>query len=280
MQTKKRAKPVKFGAKEKVKKEAVVEEQKEVEEKEEVEESIDSPEEAPVENTIESEKEEEPQDEEASEEIEHTETHPKVVEKVSIDTEEPEEATISAESDTPKEEKIEKEIEPEEFFSKPPEKYENKKSMVPYFLLVSFVAFLLGLAFIYGIFYAMNSKPKSQTGTPDVKITSAPENVTPTEKPLDLSAFTISILNGTDVSGVAAKLKSELEDAGFKVGEIGNADSTDFEKTEIKAKKTVNKEFLDKLKEILKKSYELGSTSTLASGEADVVITIGSASAK
>lgn len=165
------------------------------------------------------------------------------------------------------------------FFNSPPDDYDNNKRRLPYYILVTFIAFLLGLAFFAGIYYAVSNKgekalfPKDQVS----EVTQEPET-TPTEKPVDLTKYNIRVLNGTGTSGVAARVRGELESAGFKVGSVGNADRDDYEETEIATNTKVEKEYTDKLREFLSKSYKVGAVSEQATGAADVTVTIGSAS--
>lgn len=166
------------------------------------------------------------------------------------------------------------------FFNRPPDEYDNSsRSRFPYFLKVFIITFIVGLAFFAGIYYAISSKaitfPTSEKK--ETEVTKAP---TPTEKPVDLKAYTIKVLNGTATAGMAAKLKISLTDGGFKVNSAGNADNADFTKTEIGAKKTVDKAYLVKLKEFLAKTYDVAVITEIPSGVEDVVVTIGSASAK
>ena len=102
----------------------------------------------------------------------------------------------------------------------------------------------------------------------------------PTEEPkkVDLSAFTIKVLNGSGVKGEAAKVKANLTAAGFKVTTTGNADLDDYKETQIQAKKGTDKEFLKQLEAVLDKSYVVDEASTSPSGAAittDVVVIIG-----
>ncbi|HVF68954.1 MAG TPA: LytR C-terminal domain-containing protein [Xanthomonadales bacterium] len=168
------------------------------------------------------------------------------------------------------------------FFNAPPDEYDKKKSMLPYFLRVMVITFILGMVFFAGIYYAVTNKSKlfPATNKSTVEVTEAPAAIAPTKKPVDLSLYTIQVLNGTNTSGVAAKVRDQLTTEGFKVGSVGNAKTDDFEKTEIAVAEKVEKEYLDKLKEILSKTYVLGEVTALASGSSDVVITIGSSSAK
>lgn len=94
---------------------------------------------------------------------------------------------------------------------------------------------------------------------------------------IDFSKYGIKVLNGSGISGEAAKVRDVLEEEKFVVEEIGNAESTDIKETIVKVKKDVSKEFLTKLKEVLKKTHFLGLDETLDESEdEDIVIIIGS----
>lgn len=168
------------------------------------------------------------------------------------------------------------------FFNQSPDDYDNKKSSLPYFFTIMLITFIVGLAFFAGIYYAVINKPSKnisnnkKNGEAVVSPTFAP----PTSQPINLAAYTIQVLNGTSSPGLAAKVKTDLETEGFKVLSVGNAENTDFVKTEILARKKVNRKFIDKLKEVLSKTYKIGAVSNLGSGEADLVVKIGSESAK
>ncbi len=169
---------------------------------------------------------------------------------------------------------------------------DGKKRFGLYFIVVAFLSFILGLGAMAAASYfgLVNSNlPKipvsihmpailGQKPTP----TAPPPTVKPTQKPVDTAAFTISVLNGSGISGKAATVKLTLTTAGFKVTSSGNADKSDFTKTEIAAKKSVDPAYLTKLEDELKKSYDV-DTSVATSPEAspaDVTVTLGSNSAK
>lgn len=330
MQTKKRAKPVKFGksaASEKAKKEKLAEAAPKatVTVKEEIREKVlevtssEPPKEikklqlddvvVPKEKLIEDDLEED---------IEVEEEPPKPLRSRGDNVVKEAEEILSsaAESDakpsSPEEEQVPeveeeniKESEPEEepvvtrrsrlvveddspFSDEPPVTTEKKKNLFVYFIVVAVVTFFLGLAFIVGGSFALQNKDISlpeftqmlsfgdTTPTPEPTTKLEP---TATPKEVDLSAYTIQILNGSGITGEAAKLKSALIDAGFKVGSTGNADLSDYTKTQISANKSVDKAYLEKLEETLDKTYVLDSsapsTGTSPQG-ADLVITIGS----
>lgn len=317
MQTKKRAKPVKFNSKADEKK-AIKDAAREIEEKvslnknePDVSEFDVNPDgeantgiETSFSSTTESVETEESEDSESNQETESTkseeiddqkstekkdsakesnEDDKKVdIEPKDVDLQKTSKAILSndaVENDLSKEDLLEKD---RAFFNEPPDGMEDKKSSLPFFLKIMFTTFILGLVFFAGIYYAVNTKsikfPNFISSNQDASPT--PPSTTPTSKPIDLSEYSIKVLNGTSTSGVAAKVKTDLESQGFKVQSIGNAESTDFTKTEILAKAKVDKRFVDKLKEVLSKTYNVGNPSSLASGEADVVIKIGSPSAK
>lgn len=168
------------------------------------------------------------------------------------------------------------------FFNTPPDSEDRKKSKLASFFLIAFVAFLLGLTFFAGIYYAVsrdngiNLFSNSQEAEP----TEVPVTEEPTEEPIDLARYDIRVLNGTSTSGIAAQVRDELTSAGFTVVSIGNAAEDDFVRTEIEAIGNVDKKYLEKLKEALGESYDVGTVSEIASGAADVVVTVGSASAE
>lgn len=167
------------------------------------------------------------------------------------------------------------------FFNRPPDEYDQKKSSLPYFIMIVVITFIIGVVFFSGIYYAVQNKTITLPGSKNnAEISEAPVIEVPTKKPVDLSQYNIQVLNGTGTAGVAAKVREQLTTAGFKVGSVGNADSNEFEKTEISAAKKVDKEYLNKLKETLGEAYVVDEAVKLASGSADVVVTIGSETAK
>lgn len=99
---------------------------------------------------------------------------------------------------------------------------------------------------------------------------------TPIEEPVDLTKYTIEVLNGSETKGAAGKLKEALTGEGFNVLSSANATNSAFVKTVINAKKEVNKEYLKKLQDFLSESYLLAGIQELEdTGKTDVVIIIG-----
>jgi hypothetical protein len=91
---------------------------------------------------------------------------------------------------------------------------------------------------------------------------------------LDKTLLKISILNSTDVQGLAKKLKAVVETEGFAVSNTSNS-SPKISDTVIKIKES-KKEYLQLLKAVILKEYALGDDETLEETNAyDAVIIIG-----
>ena len=172
----------------------------------------------------------------------------------------------------------------------------KKRHFLVYFLVIALFSFILGLGamavissgilpgvslpkelpFASEIGKSVQQTVSQPTVAPTVAVASP--TVAPTEKPVDLSAYTVSVLNGSGIKGKAAEVKTSLTTAGFKVGTTGNAANSNFTSTEISAKKDVDQGYIDKLKAELEKDFvvKVSSAPAPASQATDVVITIGS----
>ncbi len=175
----------------------------------------------------------------------------------------------------------------------------KKRHFLVYFLVIALFSFILGLGamavlssgilpgvsipkelpFVSEIGKAVQPPVAQPTAVPT---TAVQPTVAPTEKPVDLAAYTVSVLNGSGIKGKAAEVKTSLTTAGFKVGTTGNAANSNFTETEISAKKDVEQAYIDKLKAELEKDFvvKVSSAPAPASQATDVVVTIGSDTAK
>jgi hypothetical protein len=98
----------------------------------------------------------------------------------------------------------------------------------------------------------------------------------PTAEPIDLKTLTIEILNGSGVPGEAGKVESLLINAGFGDAQTGNADSYDYEKTEIMVSEKVTTEATQLITKALEE-YELNPVEVSSSAaEFDISIVVGS----
>jgi hypothetical protein len=86
---------------------------------------------------------------------------------------------------------------------------------------------------------------------------------TPTVATPNRADITIEVLNGGGVPGAAGKMKTFLEDKGYKVGSTANADAYTFDETEIDVKPG-KEAYLKLLQADLASDYTVGtSTATL-----------------
>lgn len=179
--------------------------------------------------------------------------------------------------------------------SLPQEFVPEKKSKLGIFIIIGLViASMVGGGLFYFKSKPVEQAPKKEKALPASATTSAAPASTssavkasslPAHSPsgesaaqkADYSKYQIRVLNGSGITGEAAKVKAYLEEEKFVVKDIDNAESSDYEKTVIKAKKDVPKEYLDPLKKLLQKTYVLDAQEELReSASADVTIIIGS----
>ncbi len=148
------------------------------------------------------------------------------------------------------------------------------------------LAFIIFLALVGGGLYYFRQEVLLKSGEKKEEPIPTPLQASPSPKPeeatasadleADPSEFSIKVLNGSGTAGEAAKVRDILEEADFIVEDIGNADASTYEKTIIKAKKHVSKEYLDLLREEIGKLYLLDENETLEESEdTDVVVIIG-----
>jgi len=145
----------------------------------------------------------------------------------------------------------------------------NKK--VALIIIVGIVAALI----IGGSLIARRNQSSQATITPTPNFVEPTEEPTPTpEEEADIATFNVKVLNGTSTAGLAAKVQKQLEDVGFTVSSIGNADKKDYQQVIIQAKSTVPSTVTDTLKTTLGKTYTVGSVEELDSSEEDDIVVI------
>lgn len=152
-----------------------------------------------------------------------------------------------------------------------PVRVETKRSFMWWGIFMAAALFGFGASLFF--YYKMFQKNPKETDT--VNQVLIPTQVIPTQ--VDLSSFSIQILNGSGIKGEAAKVKSLLEESGFKVSEVGNAETSEYKETIIQKKDNVNDVFLDELTGELGKNYVVQVSSKSAEKEdSDVVVIVGS----
>lgn len=147
---------------------------------------------------------------------------------------------------------------------------------------VAFLGALIVTVFVIGLFIFKKSAIKSNEEKQRSSVLSptpteeSPISPAPTQEEVDISAYTIVILNGSGIAGEAARVKTALEQEGFTVVSIGNADQSDYENTMIQTKKDTPQAFVSMLKSVLEKTYVLDETEELSKQEeSDVRVIIG-----
>ena len=156
-----------------------------------------------------------------------------------------------------------------------------KQDKIPTWIL--FFAFLIGLVLgaglIGGIFYYRSKVgnipiiPAKENKVAEATIEPSP-SATPEAK-LDLSAYSVEILNGAGIAGEAAKVEEMLNDYGFSDTTTGNASNYDFQDTEVALKEGVPSELFDDVKSAME-GYSVVKVDNLPSSSSyDIVITVG-----
>lgn len=160
--------------------------------------------------------------------------------------------------------------------------YQRKEGINPLIVLIPGVL-LLG-ALLGGIYFYQTKVGKSAvavSGEPTPEVSASPKPTATPQATVDLTKYSVVILNGSGIAGEASKAKSILTNAGFEVGSTGNASNYNFTKTVIKAKKEVEAVFLSKLTDSLSKTYQVAETEELESTSKDEVqVIIGSSKAE
>lgn len=143
--------------------------------------------------------------------------------------------------------------------------------------LFAFLAGCIGI-FIVGLlmFLNRNFEVSKKTDT-NKKIELPKESPTPSPEEVALDAYEIEVLNGSGIAGEAANVEGILEDAGFTVSEIGNANNQNYTNTVIAAKDDIKQGFIDELQDTLEKRGPVEVIKLSETGsDSDVVVTVGS----
>lgn len=222
-----------------------------------------------------------PVEEEAKESVEKENQAPAEEQKAAVEEAKDEEGEAESKKEAETEVKDEETVTSpaESSFSKafPTEekKEGGKKSKIIIVICLCIIFTILG--FFGGYLYTKNMGTASAPDTFS-KDTTAEPSATPTPEEVDLSAYSIEVLNGSGIAGVAGTEQQALETDGFSVENTGNALTQDFSETVIAVTSKVPEEFVKKLKASLSERYtvasdteDLGSDSTY-----DVVVTVGS----
>lgn len=161
----------------------------------------------------------------------------------------------------------------------PPKKSSFKLIFLTALVTAVVVALLAGGIYVY--LTGTNRIPKVETPqpspTPTIVPSPSPTIAPETEEEIDLTSFSLSILNGSGKIGEAGRARGLLEKAGFEVENVGNASRFDFKETLIQVKDEVPQTVVESLKKALAETYEVEVGEILEVDSAyDIVITVGS----
>lgn len=154
----------------------------------------------------------------------------------------------------------------------------KKWNFWPVWIVLAFAAGV-GAGFLASRFDFSAKKATATTTVSEAAPESTPsaEPTVATEKAFDRGTIKVKMLNGSGVKGAASVGKEYLEGLGYKEVVVGNADTSDFEVTEVSIKDSL-KEVSDKIRADLAGKYTLEKTSGVMAGddEFDVLVIIGS----
>lgn len=153
-------------------------------------------------------------------------------------------------------------------FNQPVKEASQAKKLVP---------LVLGLVLVVVIIWgglAVSRKALRSVRRAEPTPTPTPEVVTPTPA-LKREDLKIKVLNGSGEPGMAARAKALLEGLGYQEVAVGNADSFDYQETEI-AIQDDKQEYLEMVMADLENDYTLSTESaSLEESDFDVVVTLG-----
>lgn len=156
---------------------------------------------------------------------------------------------------------------------------EKKSKLWIIITVIVIVLIAVGGALYYFRIRELKQITKENKVEPSPTISSVTPTVSQATESANLNVslqYKIRVLNGSGISGEASKVRGLLEEEKFVVEDIDNADSSDYEKTIIRAKKDVSKEYIDTLKKLLGKTYVLDTEEELKeSADVEVIIIIG-----
>lgn len=113
------------------------------------------------------------------------------------------------------------------------------------------------------------------------------EVVTPTDTPTPTleevakDEYSIQVLNGSGTAGEATKVKTTLEEEGYKVPLVGNAKNQTYTETVMQVKEGTPEAVITAIKTILEATYVIGEREVLDESDvSDIVIIVGSEQAE
>lgn len=145
--------------------------------------------------------------------------------------------------------------------------------------LVKKIIIILSLCIFVVLFLIIGGKtlfsPNRNQLDPNTSLT--PTTILTPVPTINFDSLKIQVLNGSGISGEAAKVTDFLSQNKFKVTKTGNASNYDFVKTEIQVKNSISESVTDLLIKSLEKEYvsTISAIKLDDSNEFDLIITTG-----
>ncbi len=157
---------------------------------------------------------------------------------------------------------------------------QDKNAKWLWLLIVLIIAGALVFAFFKGIgpFAAISPFAKQEVSSPTPQVVSSPivESSPSATSGVDKAQPSLRILNGSGIAGLASSAKDFIEGLGWRVATVGNANTYDYEQTQIKLKNDFSKYQEPLIKDLSDKYSVKVSSSTLSfTDSADIEIIIG-----
>lgn len=145
-------------------------------------------------------------------------------------------------------------------------------------LIALVIGFIAGGLYVYttGMQESNSEEVEPEESLEPIATPEPTPSPSPTPEPVDISELTVSVLNGSGVIGAAGNAENLLEDAGFTVGNTGNASRFNYTDTVIQVKESVPQSVVDQLEETLSEDYSVEIGDNLPeTSQYDIVVTVG-----
>ena len=159
---------------------------------------------------------------------------------------------------------------------------EQKNPFIQYFtsnpLWIGVYIILLWVAIVSGVYLfrteLCTEKDVQQTIPTVIPTQDSLSTPTATETAVDISLFSVTVLNGTGVEEEAEGVKSLLEEGGFTVTNTGKADRNDYEGIVVYIKESVPEQITEELQKLIG-DFDTISDESYESEGSDIVIIVG-----
>jgi hypothetical protein len=149
-------------------------------------------------------------------------------------------------------------------------------------LILAVVAF--SGVIVGGIIYFNSKVSKTPPAEEKVEVVAPPAEEKPEEREevaeeeeVSLADYSVRVLNGSGIPGESSKVKDTLSDAEFEDIDTGNADSYDYEQTEVSLKEGTPEAVYTAIEEALSGQYDVVKSETTLDEDSsfNVIVIVG-----